>query len=63
MLPDLRIPRLQNDIVLTPGLLQKITKKCNGPEIFSGFVVFLGVFFTKKSEKIAKCNSPGMNTV
>ena len=33
--------------VVTPGLLQKMSKKCNSPGIFSVLIVFLGVFFRK----------------
>mgnify|MGYP000024605984 CR=1 FL=1 len=53
-----------NFTILTPGLLQKkYQKKRNSPGIFSGLVVFLGVFFRKFVKKIAKCNSPGVSTV
>ena len=33
--------------VVTPGLLQKKSIKCNSPGEFPGLVVFLGVFFRK----------------
>ena len=49
--------------VVTPGLLQKMSKKCNSPGLFSVLVVFLGVFFrkfAKNGKKIPKCNSPGV---
>jgi len=39
--------------VVTPGLLQKMSKKCNRPGTFSVLVVFLGVFF-ENLQKIAK---------
>ena len=45
-----------------PGLLQKMTKKCNSQGIFPSLVVFLGVFFRKFAKK-AKCNSQGVSTV
>ena len=50
-------PKYNFQIVLSPdcspGLLQKMSKKCNSPVIFTGLVVFLGVFF-RKFPKIAK---------
>jgi len=52
--------------VVTPGLLQKMSKKCNSPGTFSVLVVFLSVFFrkfAKNRKKIRKCNSPGVTTV
>ena len=37
--------------VVTPGLLQKMSKKCNSTGEFSGLVVFLDVFFRKIGKK------------
>ena len=37
--------------IVTPGLLQKISKKCNSPVEFPGLVVFLAVFFRKFDKK------------
>ena len=37
--------------VVTPGLLQKMSKKCNSPGEFPGLVVFLAVFFRKFDKK------------
>jgi len=51
---------MKTNHIHTPGLLQKIRKKCKSPGIFS--VSVLGVFF-RKFEKIAKCNSPRVSTV
>ena len=33
--------------VPTPGMFQKMSKQCNSLGIFSGLVVFLGLFFEK----------------
>ena len=38
-------------IVVTPGLLQRMSKKCNSPGEFPGLVVFLAVFFRKFYKK------------
>ena len=49
--------------LVTPGLLQKMSKKCNSPGEFPGLVVFLAVFVRKFYKKITQCNSPGVTTV
>ena len=40
--------------VPTPGLLQKMSKKCNSPEEFLGLLVFLAVFLFRKFVKNRK---------
>jgi len=49
---------LKPNTVLAPGLLQKMSTK--SVTVREYFRVFLGVFYAKE---IAKCNSPGVNTV
>jgi len=41
-------------VLLTPGMLQKMSKKCNSPVIFSGWVVFLGKIRNNIKKKIYK---------
>ena len=50
------------DTVLTPGLLQKMSKKSNSPGIFSGLVMFWA-YFSKIWKKSQKFNSPGVSTI
>ena len=40
-------------------LLQKMSKKCNSLGIFSGLVVFLGVFFRKFAKKYQNVTGRG----
>jgi len=51
----------KNITVLTPGLLQKMSKNCNSPGIFSGLVVFLTYFF-ENLEKYGKMKESGSNS-
>ena len=39
-------------LVVTPGLLQKMSKNCNSPWEFPGLVVFLAAFFRKFDKKL-----------
>ena len=52
------IRAINHGVVVTPGLLQKMSKKCNSLGKFPGLVVFLAVFFRKFDKNRKMKQSP-----